>query len=319
MSTDREELKRRIRERLAREKKKPAKRRVPLKPIAGVIVTIAGFALMLLALNATLGWPTSWFTLVLMLGVAWVVGAIAGERLARGWSVIAGLALAMGLVVSTWGFGIPWKIAEIGEGEVITYENFLYHASFTYRGSEENLPIENVAIRLPYPNVENRTESVYFGVIWGLYWVDNDNTLHLQATETTIYELKGERTETLHILIGPQKNPTPGGPKSTWVVDRLYPREVFMDSGLISVPTADANKLTLKIYSDNEGRSSAAFAHLPNPNIQDVSAGGPFDKPIDVSFWAQLSKPVNDNYEIVEAFSRSIDNETWGMLWLYPS
>lgn len=31
---------------------------------------------------------------------------------------------------------------------------FRIEANFTYRGSSENLPIENVALRFPYPNVE---------------------------------------------------------------------------------------------------------------------------------------------------------------------
>jgi len=287
------------------------KRRVPWKPIAGVVVTIAAFAIVLLALKAGLGWPTSLLTLGVMLAIAWFVGVMAGERLAPRWSALVGLALAGGLAVSTLGFGIPWKIVEVEEGEV-TYENFLYQASFAYRGSEDNLPIENVAIRLPYPNVENRTESVYFGVIWGLYWQDNENMLHLQATETTIYELKGDRTTTLTILRGPLKESTPYGPKSTWAVDKLYPREVFMVSGAISVPRTDADKLTLRNYGDNEGRSSGDFfCHSPL---------GPLPKPIDVTFWAQLSKIINDNnYEIVETFSRVVDNRTEASLWLFPS
>ena len=311
MGTEREELKRRIRERLEGGKPKAKKRKLPWKPIAGVVVTIAAFALVLLALNTALGWPTSWLTLVLMISAAWIVGSIAGEHLARSWSIIVGLALAMGLVVSTWGFGIPWKIVTPEEGEAITYENFLYQASFTYRGSAENLPIENIVIRLPYPNVENRTESVCFGAIWDLYWLDDDNLLHLQATETTIYELKGDRTTTLSFLQEGIEF-TPDGPKLTHVVDKLYPREVFMISGAISVPKTDADKLTLKNFGDNEGRSSGAFFSY--------SPLGPLPKPIDVSFWAQLSKIIGDNnYEIVETFSRAVENRTEAFSWLFPS
>ena len=230
-----------------------------------------------------------------------------------------GRRLKIGAAVAACAVGMAiWSMLSKPLAPVEEYEKFIYNVSFTYWGSEDNLPIENVVIGFPHPNVENQTESIFFGVIWGLYWLDEENMSHLQATETTIYALMENRTKTLRILMGPLECPSIGGPKSTWVMDKLYPREVFRVSGGIEIPAAYGDKLTLKDFDDNEGRSSASFAHLPDPNTQDVSEYGAFNRPIRVSFWAQLCKPLSNGYEVIETFSRSIDNDTWGMFWLYP-
>ena len=224
-----------------------------------------------------------------------------------------GRRLKIGVAVAACAVGMAiWSMLPRPPAQVEGYENFIYNASFTYWGSEDNLPIENVAIRFPAPNVENQTESIFLGVIWGLYWIDDENTLHLQATETTVYGLKGDRTTTLNILLGPLKEPTPDGPKLTHVVDKLYPREVFMVSCGIETPSIYVNRLTLKNFDDIEGRSSSAFFCY--------SPLGPLPKPVDVAFWAQLTKITSENnYMNIETFSCTVENRGEASPWLYPS
>ena len=219
----------------------------------------------------------------------------------------------MGFTVSTLGFGIPWKIVTPEEGEAITYDNFLYQASFTYQGSAENLPIENIAIRFPCPNVENKTAGVMLST-WMLYWQDEENMLHAQMWGTNgeilgFYGYRGERTENLEILLTGIE-PTIDGPKIYYRIDKLYPREVFWMTSSVEVPKENAKRVTLRDYGDNEGRSSSSFYKHPS---------GPFDFSINTSFWVQLSMKVDNTYEKIETFSRDIDNLTWATAWLYPS
>lgn len=303
------------REEVVRKLRGERPKRIPWKPIAGVVVTIAAFAIVLLALKAGLGWPTSLLTLGVMLAIAWFVGVVAGERLAPRWSALVGLALAGGLVVSTLGFGIPWKIAEVEEGEV-AYENFLYQASFKYRGSEDNLPIENVAIRFPCPNVENVAMGVRQGT-WMLYWQDEENVLHEQIWGTDngeildFYAYYGERNENLEILLTGIE-PTSYGPMIYYRMDKLYPREVFWVTSLVEVPKKNADEVTLRVYEDNQGRSLAQYWYPSNVHLENQG------DPVNISFWVQLSRKIENDYQIIETFSRSVENASMLGQWLYP-
>ena len=282
------------------------------KPIFGVVMSVIVLVSILLAFSLALNWPTSLITLGIMLGVAWFLAAGVGGKIEEGkWSGVVATLLVVGLVVSTLGFGVPWNLKFAGSQG--TKENVIFRmeASFTYLGSENNLPIENVAIRFPCPNIENKIESFYWKHTWSLYWIDTDNTVQLQATENQIYGFLGNRTDKLNILLYGTE-PTNDGPKITYVLDKLYQKEIFKITVLIMVSSEnDVNKLTIRNYNDNMGRSSGAFFSYFPP--------GPFDFPIDVSFWAQLSLKTDDNFRVIETFSRSVDNLDWATLWLYSS
>ena len=287
-----------------------------MRLIIGIIVSAVAFILTVSIFGAA-DWPNSLLALGVMLGVAWLVGAAVGERIAASrWPAIVATALAVGLAVSTIGFGVPWRLDEpiVGIEEDVW---FRMKTSFTYRGSEDNLPIENVAIRLPCPNVDNVAPPTY--ATWFLYYQDDDNVLHLQADSSLgAHVFVGERTAMPEILLSIIE-PTMDGPKLTHVVDKLYPREVFWIVAFAHVSGKDADKVTLRDYGDNEGRSSGGFARVADPSLWGTGGQlGPFDDPIDVAFWAQLSVKVGDNYRLVETFSRSADNLTYAMLWLYP-
>jgi len=279
--------------------------------LASIFATALIFTIVVVSFSEGLKWPVSLPTLGVVLGVAWLVGGVAGEVIARTkWPAVVVTMLSVGLALSTLGFGVPWRLEEPG---VDTGENvwFRMEASFTYRGSKENLPIENVAIRFPCPNIENEALKVIAPTpSWLLYYVENDNTLTLQATSEQVYGFCGERTRTLEILLSGVE-PTPHGPKLYFRLDKLYPREVFQAIALSQVSEKNADKVTLGVYGDNEGRSSAYYIY--------PSGASTIGDPIDISFTAQLKK-VDDNYKIVETFSRSVDNANVGwMWWLYPS
>lgn len=217
-------------------------------------------------------------------------------------AVVAVVCLAVAIFV----YLKPWTNEEDGDNTVGEDVWFLYEASFTYRGSENNLPIENVALRFPCPNVENVAVPTY--TTWSLYYLDNENVLHLEATENGDYEFMGDRTATLEILLHGITAHS-HGPKIGYVLDKLYPQEIFWIIVLASVPEENANKLTLRDYGDNDGRSSMSYDCW----------GKPFQFPINVSVWAQLSQQIAENYSIVETFSRIRDNLAGATLWLYPS
>ena len=185
---------------------------------------------------------------------------------------------------------------------------------FTHLGSEDNLPVENIAIQFMNPHVENRVQDVRKGM-WTLYWKDEDNVLHRQmwGSGDEVFHVWGyleDRKENLEILdwgAGPGEY----GPGVAYVLDKLYPREVFWISKPAYIPEDDAGRVTLKVYGDDQGRSFGAFTKGPHPY-------GPLDKPIDVSLWAQLSREINDNFEIVETFGGAKENSYQAALWLYP-
>lgn len=273
-----------------------------MKLIVGVIVSVAAFVLVMLIFGAV-GWPTSVLTLGVMLGVAWLVGAAAGGRIAVSkWPAIIATILAVGLATSTIGFGVPWRLggASVGTGENVW---FRMEASFTYRGSEDNLPLENLAIRFPCPNVENVALPTY--TIWSLYYQDNENVLHLQANQDQVYGFVGERTETLGIMLSGVE-PTTHGPKLYYNLDKLYPQEVFWITTITYATKENADKVTLVEFGENQ--RTDAYYHSP----------AEWELPIDLSFWSQLSKKTNDNYEVVETFSRVLDNVPYAWIWLYP-
>ena len=275
--------------------------------LTSIFVAALVFTIVVVSFSEGLRWPVSLPTLGVVLGIAWLVGGVAGEVIAKTkWPAVVVTMLSVGLILSTLGFGVPWRL---GEGEVEEIIWFRIEASFTYRGSANNLPIENITLCFPCPNVEN--VGLDLGVmgeepIWWLYYVENDNTLTLQATSKEVYEFRGERTETLEIMdFGIEA--TSYGPKIYYDLTKLYPREVFLIIAYSPVSKENAKKVTLVEFKENM-RTLAYYDHRM-----------PTEEFIDLSFWAQLSKKIDNTYEVLETFSRSYDNGAPGGYWLYPS
>jgi hypothetical protein len=87
-----------------------------------------------------------------------------------------------------------------GPEEQTVEENVLFEVTniFAYQGSEDNLPIENLTLLFPCPNVDNQAPTT--ASTWALYYqtLDNEN---LEVSEAQIYGFKGQRTETLGIIV----------------------------------------------------------------------------------------------------------------------
>jgi|GEM_PF-2357938 hypothetical protein len=281
---------------------------MPKKYLARFIISVVSssaiLALILIVFNLILHWPTSLFTLIIMVGVAWFLAAgLAGKICERKWSVAVPTLLAIGLIISTVGFGIPWKLkpdANQGSEEMVTFK---MEASFTYLGSENNLPIENVAIRFPCPNIENSPLPTQ--TFWSLYYLDEDNVLVLEADQNQVYGFKGDRKQNLTIyLSGIEKSYD--GPKIYFNFDRMYPREIFCITTVASAKKSFASKVTLRIFGDSQNRSSA---HWQNTRPAEIR--------ISLVFKAQLLMENNGQYHLVENFSRVAENILPTGLWLY--
>jgi len=187
-----------------------------------------------------------------------------------------------------------------GPEEQVVEENVLFEVTdiFVYYGSEDNLPIENLTLLFPCPNVDNQPPTT--ATTWALYYqtLDNEN---LQASEAQIYQFKGQRTQTLGI-ISRGRVTTEWGPKIRYVLDKLYPGEILVIKTLANIPQSDASKVTIRNYGDTLGRSSAYYWHPPEWHI-------------DLSFWSRLSRGTDN----LETFYNRVDNAPAGsVIWLYP-
>ena len=274
------------------------KRKLGKRPhsIIGIMLTLGVFAFILLVLNSWLGWPTSLLTLGGMLGIAWFVSMFAGEQLTPpGLGTTAASCLAVALAVSIIGFGVPWRL---GEEDV----RFDYRAMFIYLGSESNGPLENLLVRFPAPQIENKFAGEIFSG-WELYYVKDDNTLTLQSNAAGIVNLRGARSSQLGIYSWGVEN-SEYGPTLTWEIDRLYPREVFMDFGWTLVPREDADAVTLRVCGIQEDWSQA-YWHTPKFYQENTQ--------IDFSFaiWLYRENVLTERYGIVG------EDGIWG--WYYLS
>jgi len=188
-----------------------------------------------------------------------------------------------------------------GPEEQTVEENVLFEVTniFSYHRSENNLPIENLTLLFPCPNVDNQPPIT--ASTWALYYVDNENVVYLQASEAQLYEFAGQRTENLKIL-SHGRVATEWGPKTQYVLDKLYQGEVLVIKTLANVPSSAASKVTIRNYGDALGRSSAYYWHPPEWRI-------------DLSFSSQLSRGTDN----LETFYNRVDNAPAGsVIWLYP-
>jgi hypothetical protein len=194
-----------------------------------------------------------------------------------------------------------------GPEEQVVEENIRLEvmSDFTYLRSEDNLPIENLTLLFPCPNVDNQPLTT--ATTWALFYVDNENTVYLQASEARVYEFKGQRTENLRIL-SRGRGATPLGPKIQYVLDKFYPREILRITTYIGedkkLPLGVAREVTIKDYG--YAQSSAYYRHSDNWSIS-------------LAFWSQLSENTGDGYIAIETFSNIVDNAPAGsVIWLYP-
>ncbi|MEW6222423.1 MAG: hypothetical protein AB1476_03780 [Candidatus Hadarchaeota archaeon] len=296
------------------------------KPLTGIAASLVVFSATIIALNLTLRWPNSPFTLGVALFISWFIGAAAYSKISDGnrRGGIPVTAIALALAAGTLVAGVPWDVGwRLVAPAQIEQENvwFKMQAYFMYRGPENGGPAENVVIWFPYPKVENSPIFTHYDtpgtlVIWALYYQENDNTLTRQQDFYRVYGFRGQRSENLNDLLG-GPTLTQDGPQLFRLVDKLYPREVLWVDVLVYTQRENENKVTLRIYGDN--KSGAQYWYPWNPNLpaENQSMG----TPIDVSYWAQLSrrKPEEENYNIIETFSRSKDNAAMFGQWLYPS
>jgi len=265
-----------------------------LRSIIGISLTLGVFAFILLVLNSWLGWPTSLLTLGGMLGIAWFVSMLAGEQIAPpGLGTTAASCLAVALAVSVIGFGVPWIL---GEENV----RFDYRATFAYIGSEDNEPLENLVLKWSAPQIDNSfIEETYSS--WELYYVEDNDSLTLQANAAGIVNLQGSRSSQPEIYSFGHENEQFGPVLNAWI-DKLYPREVFLNLGYGVVDKERVGDLTLRVYGQTD--SIAAW-----------QAFGQEDKRIDFSFTVSLYR---ENI-LVERFEWTQENGYYGWSWLWPS
>jgi len=208
------------------------------------------------------------------------------------------VALVVGIVAAIVIGGVWWWQSRGGPsgtaGENVAFE---YRASFSYFGSADNRPLENLYLWFPLPQVENQLAGNLI-CNWALYYIENDNTFTLQATPYKVENLRGARTSTLGILyygVGMGK----GGPTASWILNRLYPHELFIEIDVLSVDNKKASSTTARLYGE------------PDPNASWLVSE---NRVIDLSFTASLFR---ENVQI-EAWQWHQENGPPGAYWLWP-
>lgn len=213
---------------------------------------------------------------------------------ARGlpWRIVAVVFVIVAVVGAVLWFR-PWETG----GEV----RFDYRAMFAYLGSEDNEPLENLALRFPAPQIENNfTGEIYSS--WELYYIEDDNSLTLQATTAGVINLRGSRSSQLEIYTYGIENST-YGPALLREMYKLYPREVFVDLGQVQTSKNIADSITLQVYGVQEDWS---FGYWHTQKAEQEN------KHIDFSFAAGL---YQENI-LIEQYEVTWENESWGGFYL---
>lgn len=236
-------------------------------------------------------------TLAVALGAAWALAALIGYGFYGGKRTLeaATLLLAVALVVIV-AYARPWAGGGAEENAV-----FLYNASFTYENSVDNLPIENVIISFPCPNIDNYPVLIT-DFSWSLFGSNPENLDEklLQIQDGGVIQLLDGRTATLFIQYGREN--TRHGPKISLSMDKLYPREIISIQAFGSVTPENFSNLTM--YENKENLLIYAYSQY-----------SPLDKKISMSFWAKLSIKIENNFENVEELSRTEENGESGYWW----
>ncbi len=203
--------------------------------------------------------------------------------------VIVGVAV-IAVVVGVVLWLRPWE-----SGGTVRFD---YRAMFTYLGSEDNEPLENLLLKWSAPQIDNTLIEETYST-WELYYIEEDNTLILQATPTGVINLRGFRASQLGIYsFGHECEQY--GPALNFQIDKLYPREVFLNIGHVIVEKEKAEELTLCVY----GQTAPVGAW---------QAFGQEDKKIDFSLVAGLYQENT----LIEQYEWTQENGLYGSYWLW--
>ncbi len=190
--------------------------------------------------------------------------------------------------------------------------SFRMEASFVYRGSDRNLPIDNVAIRFPCPNIDNSTDEIEQRVGLVLVFQDSDNKIYpeiimrIDGSILQVISYRGSRKENIKLILLIQE-PTAYGPKIFLNVDRLYPGEGILVTDDVSVSKALATRLTLRDFLE-DNRTRVYYDHWP----LEVEK-------IKLSFRVVLQIMNNNSYKPIENYYLENDAAPPGGLWLKQS
>jgi hypothetical protein len=180
---------------------------------------------------------------------------------------------------------------------VPTYYTYKVEAFLTYLESPENTPLERLWIRFPVPTVNGEWKGQRQGK-WVLYWQD-ENGLHLQASqEKGVIKLRPPRNSDPQIKGGADLY-SPYAPKALFLVDRLYPGEVF--EGIIWTERVESKYVSLREAGRTE--ALAVFA-LDNGDVL------PAKVTISVTLWGRRK----ENLQLLENFYGEADHT--GEVWL---
>lgn len=210
--------------------------------------------------------------------------------------VLIVLIVAAGVVVALQ----PWNLFNSGSGPV----RFYSRAYFYLIGTEDNGPLENVALYFPDPNVgDNKilNRDYIKDGYWTLY-AQTDNGLVTEIQALTVVQLVAPRTSEL-VISSMGANTSVWGPKYSFTeINRLYPGEILEIQLWWEIPSSMMNQLTLQ----DTGPYSPAVLIYPNPA-----------KNIDGSFFAGLYR-IDENYvvqEVVEEFQENDYNAPTQLWW----
>jgi len=215
-------------------------------------------------------------------------------------------------------------------GEVL----FKYEASFTYRGSENNVPLMGYLIAWPCPTVDGNPALTRENLRWQLWGpiegengargleleVDNNNVSHFvgMREENFTYPWTdnwgfvheyGVFAEPSHAIYTWEEYGI------TWKIDiqhnwdNLYPGEQLRSIAYFSLPVENENLVTLE--EDNEIVRQENGKVLATKSLGwEVDENGNFvgEKIISISFQVKLSKKVGDDFVVVRSYSRELEN-----------
>ncbi len=120
-----------------------------------------------------------------------------------------------------------------------------------------------------------------------------------------VFDYRGARKENLEVL-RVIIEPTPYGPKLYYNVDRLYPGEGIWVLDNVITQAQLADRVTLKEIGENN-KTTAYYAHS-SPNVDFI----------ELSFWVELQRKVNNTHFQIENYSRVYENGVAAWYGLYP-
>ena len=330
----------------------PKKHGFAWKRAAKAAALVATFALALLALFRIFGLVPGfkalpWYvTLGLPLGLAWLVAFAVGESLmrARHSLALATICLLVAAPIAWYGSGEKPGVEGEGEeqqgaGEGVTGEVlFKYEASFTYRGSEDNILLMGYLVAFPCPTVDRQPVIKQENLRWQLWGpVEGENGarwMELEVDNNYVFQYVGRRkaenfqypwtdewgfVHEYGIFGEPYHLPWLGSRRDdygiTWKIDiqndydNLYPGEQLRSIGYFALPAEDAERVTLEEDNEIVRQENGLVLATKSLYILDESREPPFvEVMIDISFQAKLLRKVDSDFVIIKQYSRELEN-----------